>query len=127
MKIKEICWYPIRPTEKGLTGFASLLYGKLSLNSIAVYTKPDGSYRLLFPTKRLANGKDISSYYPIDNETYESIKKAIVNKIEAVTKGENDEKKDRETKEKKEYLAKKESIGYTIKAYREILNKIKGN
>ena len=87
--ISEVCWYPIRPTEKGLIGFASLLFGKLSLNSISVYTTPNGDYRLLFPNKQLLNGKEINIFYPIDNDTYELIKEAVVKKIEAVMKGEN--------------------------------------
>lgn len=83
-KITELCWYPIRPTEKGLIGFASLRYGPLSLNSIAVYTKPDGNYRISFPEKQLPNGKVIDVFYPIDSETYEMFLEAIVNKIKTV-------------------------------------------
>jgi len=92
--IREVTFYPLRPNDKGLIGFAScLLDGKLSLNSIAVYTKPSGGFRLLFPTKQLPNGKAISIVYPIDKETYETIKEAIVKKIEELTekvKGEYD-------------------------------------
>jgi len=91
-KISEVCVYPIKPTEKGLIAFASLIFeNKLSLNSIAVYTRPDGSdIRLLFPTKLLPNGKEMNIFYPINREVYEDIKEAIIKKMEELvgkTKG----------------------------------------
>jgi len=84
VKVDEVVFYPIRPTEKGLIGFASCLFdGRLSLNSIAIYTRPDGKgYRLLFPLKRLPNSRDVNIFYPVNNETYELIKEAVVKKIE---------------------------------------------
>ena len=84
--ISQVCFYPLRLNEKGLIGFSSLTYdNKLSLNSIAVYTRPDGSdYRLLFPSKILPNGKEISIYYPVDKPTYELIKEEVVKKIKEV-------------------------------------------
>jgi len=87
VKVNEVVFYPIRPTEKGLIGFASCLFdNRLSLNSIAIYTRPDGrDYRLLFPSKRLPNNKDVSIFYPVNNETYELIKDAVVKKIEELT------------------------------------------
>jgi len=85
--IKEVVFYPIRPTAKGLIGFASLLFdNKLALNSIGVYTRPDGSaFRLLFPSTKLANSKEINTYFPVNAETYNLIKEAIVKKIEELT------------------------------------------
>lgn len=81
--ISEVAFYPLRPDEKGLIGFASCLFeGKLSLNSIAVYTTPNGDIRLLFPTKTLPNSKVINIFFPIDKRTYKTIKEAIVRKIE---------------------------------------------
>ena len=81
--IKQVTFYPIRPTEKGLVGFATCLFDdKLALNSIAIYTKPGGGYRLLFPNRKLPNGRDIAIFYPVNKETYELLKQAIVKKIE---------------------------------------------
>lgn len=81
--ITEPTFIPLKPNEKGLIGIASVIYNNsLSLNCIAVYTRPDGSdYRLLFPSKALPNGKQINIFYPIDKQTYEIIKEAIVRKI----------------------------------------------
>lgn len=81
--IKEVTFYPIRPTEKGLIGFVSCLFdNKLHLDSIAVYTTLDGDIRLVFPNKVLPNFKEINLFYPIDNATYELIKAAVVKKME---------------------------------------------
>jgi len=85
--ITEQTFLPLKPNDKGLIGIASVIFNNsLSLNCIAVYTRPDGSdYRLLFPTKTLPNGKEINVYYPIDRQTYEAIKQAIVKKIEELS------------------------------------------
>jgi len=81
--ISEVTFYPIRITEKGLIGFASCLFDrKLSLQSIAVYTTPDGNIRLVFPNKLLPNSKEINIFYPVNHETYELIRKSVAKKIE---------------------------------------------
>ena len=84
--VSEVAFYPIRPTEKGLIGFASVLFdNQLSLNSIAIYTKPAGNgIRCLFPSKRLINGKEISLFYPINKLAANTIMEAIAKKIEEV-------------------------------------------
>lgn len=85
IRISEVSWYPIKPTEKGMVGFASLRYYDLSLSSIAVYVKPDGDYRMVFPDKPLPNGKVLQMFYPINTETYELMLNAIVEKIKSLT------------------------------------------
>lgn len=80
--ISEINLLPVRP-RNGLISFASCLFdGKLSLNSIAIYTRPKGGYRLVYPAKTLPNGKLINLFYPIDRETGEIIHEAIIGKFE---------------------------------------------
>ena len=84
--ISEVIFYPIRPTEKGLIGFAACLFdSKLSLQSIAVYTTAAGGIRLVFPNKLLPNSKEINIFYPVNHETYESIKEAVANKIKELS------------------------------------------
>lgn len=84
VEIKEVIWTPIKPTPEGMLGFASLLFGQLRLDSIAVFVMPNGDYRLSFPKKRLYHGADVQVFYPIDKETHEAIKNAIVSKIKEV-------------------------------------------
>lgn len=92
--INSVSYYPINPTSKGLIGFAALtIDNKLALNSIAVYTKPDGQdIRLLFANKVLKNGAEVSIVHPIDAITYNEIKQAVSEKIKDVVqkaKGKN--------------------------------------
>ena len=86
--INSVSYYPIKPTSKGLIGFASLtIDNKLALNAIAVYTKPDGNdVRLLFANKVLRNGAEVSIVHPVDAITYSEIKQAIIKKIKDVVK-----------------------------------------
>lgn len=84
--ITEPTFLPLKPNNKGLIGIASVVYNNsLSLNCISVYIRSNGDLRLLFPVKILPNSKEINVYYPINNETYEAIKKAIAEKYREIT------------------------------------------
>jgi DNA-binding cell septation regulator SpoVG len=85
-KITEVSIYPIRPTLKGLIGFGSVIFdSKLALNSIAIYTRPDGSgIRCVFPVKTLFNGREINVYNPVNSEVTRAITQAIESKIQEV-------------------------------------------
>jgi len=98
--IDEVTFYPVRPSERGLIGFAGCLFdNKLSLNCISVYLTPNGDIRLLFPDKTLPNSKQINIFYPVNKETYEIIKQAVKRKIEELAEkvggGINHEKSER--------------------------------
>lgn len=84
--ITEIEIYPIRP-RNGLVAFASCLFdGKLSLNSIAIHTRADGTgYRLVYPAKVLPNGKVVNTFYPITKEAGAEIEAAIVAELEKMS------------------------------------------
>ncbi len=81
--ITEVSIYPLKP-KNGLICFASCLYdNKLSLNSMAIYTRPNGNgYRVVYPSKILPNGKEINIFYPVNRESAETIRTAIVGKFE---------------------------------------------
>ena len=84
--ITEPVVIPIKPTEKGLLAFASCVVNNaISLNSIAIYSRPNGGYRLVYPLKVLPNGKEINIFYPINRETSEVINEAIFKKVEEVS------------------------------------------
>ncbi|MDP1852914.1 MAG: septation protein SpoVG family protein [Candidatus Omnitrophota bacterium] len=84
--ITEPTFIPLKPNDKGLIGIASVVYNNsLSLNCISVYSRPNGDLRLVFPIKVLPNSKEINVYYPINKETYEAIRKAIVDKYLEIT------------------------------------------
>jgi len=68
-RINEILFYPVIPTATGLVCYVSFtLNNSIRINDVGIYTRPTGSYRLLYPIKQLKNGKVISSVYPINKE-----------------------------------------------------------
>ena len=89
MKISEVGITPIKP-QNGLVGFASMVIdGNIYLGSIAVYVKPDGSYRLLYPAKKTGN-KQMDIFHPINYFASKEIEKAIFDKCKKVFEGSNE-------------------------------------
>ncbi len=83
--ISEIQIVPIKPQD-GLVGFASLVIDNaLHLSSIGIVTRPQGGYRLTYPTRKSKNGS-FHIFYPINKETAERIEQAVVARFEEVTK-----------------------------------------
>ncbi len=80
--ISEIQVSPIRPSN-GLVAFASCtISNSFYVGSIGVDTAPNHStgYRLVFPTKKLASGKQVPCFYPFRKDVEEAVTKAIVSK-----------------------------------------------
>lgn len=92
--ITEIAIYPIKPTTEGLIGFCSFVFSNsLYIGSVAIHSSlssPDG-FRLVFPTKILPNGKQISCVHPISREVGEAIQAAVIEKFQVLTKKMNGE------------------------------------
>ena len=84
LTISEVQVSPIKHKE-GLIAFAScVINNSIYISNIAIYTSPttpDG-YRLAYPTRTLGNSKRINIFHPINRETGEVIKKAILRKYE---------------------------------------------
>ena len=81
--ISEVQIFPIKPKD-GLVAFAScVIEDCLYIGNIAVYTSPSAQngYRLVYPIKTLPNGKEIHCVHPINKETGEIIRTAIVEKF----------------------------------------------
>ena len=83
----SVVFVPIRPTSKGLIGFANLTYNnQIALNGVAVYTKPSGEgIRLVYPLKILSNGKEVNYFCPLNREIgdvlTDSVSKVVFNLI----------------------------------------------
>lgn len=83
MTISEIQIIPIKPQE-GLVAFASFVLSDcLYLGSIGIITRPQGGYRLVYPTKKVGV-KNINIFYPINKSFAESIEKEVIKKFEDV-------------------------------------------
>jgi len=82
-KITEIQIIPIKPKE-GLVAFASfILDGKLYLGSIGIMTRPQGGYRLVYPTKKVAD-RNLNIFYPISREFALVIEQEVIKQFEEV-------------------------------------------
>lgn len=83
--ISEVQITPIKENE-GLVGFASFVYNEnFYMGSIGIYTRPQGGYRLTYPTRKVNNG-NFNVFHPINREVAEEVEKAIISKFEDVTK-----------------------------------------
>jgi len=86
LEISEIQIIPIKPRE-GLVAFASCVINNfLYIGSLALYTSPSkpGSFRLVYPSKTLPNGKEISCVHPINKKAGEFISIEIIEKYKEI-------------------------------------------
>lgn len=89
MKISEIQIIPIRP-QNGLVAFTSFVLDEsLYLGSIGIVTRPNGGYRLVYPTKKVAD-RNLNIFYPINKEFAQLIESEVVKQFEEVMKNQND-------------------------------------
>ena len=84
MRIDEIEVVPIKPRQ-GHVGFCSFVYEGLYLSGIAVYTRPQGGYRLVFPTKQVGLN-DRTLFYPINKELGRMFEEKVGEVFEKVMK-----------------------------------------
>jgi len=83
VRISEIQILPIKP-QNGLVAFASfVLNNSLYFGSIAIMTRPQGGYRLLYPTKKVG-ARNLNIYHPINRDFAELIEKEVIKKFEEV-------------------------------------------
>ena len=83
--VSEIQIIPIKP-QNGLVAFASFVLNDcLYLGSIGIITRPEGGYRLLYPTKKVGI-RNINIFHPINKSFAETIEKEVINKFEDVMK-----------------------------------------
>ena len=86
--ISEVQIVPVK-ANNGLIGFTSfVLYEAIYCGSVGVFTRPNGGYRLVYPTRKMI-GKDIDVYYPINKQVGLAIEEAVAIKFEEVVSNEN--------------------------------------
>ena len=84
-RLSEIQIIPVKP-QNGLVAFASfVLDNNLYLGSIGIITRPNGGYRLVYPTKKVAE-KNLNIFYPINREFALAIENEVVRQFEDVMK-----------------------------------------
>ena len=84
-QITEIQIIPIKP-QNGIVAFVSIVLDhNLYLSSIAIMTRPQSGYRLVYPTKKVGN-RAISVFHPINKAFAQFIEEAVIKKLEEVMK-----------------------------------------
>lgn len=82
-RLTEIQIIPIKP-QNGLVAFVSfVLDERLYLGSIGIMTRPQGGYRLVYPTKKVSE-KNLNIFYPINRDFALAIENEIVKRYEDV-------------------------------------------
>lgn len=88
-KLTEIQIVPVKP-QNGLVAFVSFILDEsLYLGSIGILTRPNGGYRLAYPTKKVAE-RNLNIFYPINKQFAQTIEKEVLEHFEKVMKNEND-------------------------------------
>ncbi len=81
--ISEVNITPVKP-QNGLVAFASfVLDNGLYCGSVGIVTRPNGGYRLVYPTKLVGN-RQLNVYYPISTKLGGLIEQAVINRYEEV-------------------------------------------
>lgn len=82
-RLSEIQIIPIKP-QNGLVALASFVLDEsIFLGSIGIMTRPQGGYRLVYPTKKVAE-RSLNIFYPINREIAQVIETEIVRQFEDV-------------------------------------------
>ena len=82
-KISEIQIVPIKPKD-GIVAFVSFVLNEaVYLSSVAVMTRPQGGYRLVYPTKKIGD-RSIGIFYPIKKDFAGQIEKDVIEQLEKV-------------------------------------------
>ncbi|MCX6783798.1 MAG: septation protein SpoVG family protein [candidate division WWE3 bacterium] len=88
-RLTEVQIIPIKP-QNGLVAFASfVLDNNLYLGSIGIMTRPSGGYRLIYPTKKVAE-RNLNIFYPLNKGFAEFAEDEVVKRYEEVMKNQND-------------------------------------
>lgn len=84
-EISEVQIVPIKPKD-GLVAFASVVLNQsLYMGGIGIYTRPEGGYRLTYPTRK-ASVTNYSIYHPINKTFADQLTMAVISKYEEVIK-----------------------------------------
>ncbi len=83
-KVSEIQIIPVKPKD-GLVAFANFIFdNSFYFASIGIYTRPQGGYRLTYPTRK-SSTSSLPLFHPINKEIANMIEEAVINKYEDIT------------------------------------------
>ncbi|HUD07010.1 MAG TPA: septation protein SpoVG family protein [Candidatus Saccharimonadales bacterium] len=83
LSISEVEIVAVKP-QNGLVAFASfIINGSIYCGSVGIFTRPNGGYRLVYPTKQVA-GRQLDIFHPISAVTGRLIEQEVITKYEEV-------------------------------------------
>jgi stage V sporulation protein G len=83
LSISEVEIVAVKP-QNGLVAFASfIINGSIYCGSVGIFTRPNGGYRLVYPTKQVA-GRQLNIFHPISAATGRLIEQEVITKYEEV-------------------------------------------
>lgn len=81
--VSEVQVVPVKPNE-GLIAFASCILNETHfLGHIAVFTRLNGGYRLVYPTKRVGE-RLLHYHHPITKAAGQAIEDAVLEKVKSI-------------------------------------------
>ena len=84
-RISEVQVTPVK-LNNGLVAFCSfVLYESVYCCSVAIFTRPNGGYRLVYPTKKFGSN-DLNIFHPINSNIGNLIETKVINKLNEVMK-----------------------------------------
>ena len=85
LEISEVDIVVVKP-QNGLIAFASfVINSSIYCGSVGIMSRPNGDYRLLYPTKSVA-GRQLNLFHPISKHASQQIQDAVITKFEDVVK-----------------------------------------
>ena len=81
MKISEISITIVKP-KNGLVAFTSfVLDDAIYLGSIAIMTRPQGGYRLVYPSKKVGE-RNLNIFFPLNRDFSKFIDESVMNQYQ---------------------------------------------
>lgn len=88
--VSEVQVVAVKP-ENGLVGFASVVINEsLYLGSIGIHSRPDGTFRITYPSKKVGS-RNLDTYYPINRDAGLLIERAILQRCDQIFKRSDDQ------------------------------------
>ncbi len=81
-KVTEIQIVPVKPKD-GLVAFASFIFDhSFYFSSIGIYTRPQGGYRLTYPTRKTPSSTSL--FHPINKDIANMIEMVVIKRYEEI-------------------------------------------
>ncbi|MFH1542721.1 MAG: hypothetical protein ABIE84_06510 [bacterium] len=78
VRIDEIDILPLAPKKGRIASVSFVLNSMFKITNVSIYTRPNGDFRLVYPTKMLPNGQEEACFKPITREAAAALNEALI-------------------------------------------------